>query len=225
MNTYIYWHICELNDWKKIVIEQYNNLLKSNILNIIDKVFITFLGKDKNNIQFLLDLNNKFVLDQFSTNLKHYERLCLTSLYENAINNETSFNVLYFHAKGVSRLGKEYEYVQNWRRKLEEKLIFNYSECLNLLNEYDVLGCYLTHIGNQAQILNETHRYHFSGNFWWSKSDYIKKLPSLKHIDLNIPNNYYLLERWILHPYPEVKFLEIYQDPEKRTHFYNADPL
>jgi hypothetical protein len=222
MINYIYWNICELNDWKKIVTEQYSNILKSNILNVTDKVFISFLGKDKNNIQFLLDLNNKFVLDEFSTNLKHYERLCLTSLYKNAINNKDSFNVFYFHTKGVSRPGNEC--VQNWRRKLEEKLMSNYLECLNFLKEYDVLGCYLANQGNDAKITAETHKYHFSGNFWWSKSDYIKRLPSLEHIDLNIRQNAWLLERWVLHPYPEVKFLEIYQDPKKRVHFYHQDP-
>jgi hypothetical protein len=221
MKNVVFWHICGINNYKTVVEEQFNAIVSSKLIDEVDCIYITFLGKEKTEIQWLLDKHVKLVLQNFDTNLRHYERLCLMSLLAYAKDNEA--NILYIHAKGVS---KPYnKHVQSWRRMLEYFLIEKHKKCLELLSEYDVLGSLLARNGNQERITNEKHKFHFSGNFWWSKTSYIRKLPSLHQphlVDLHKNSKYWLCETWILHPHPNVKLLEIYK--EKSSHFYTHSP-
>jgi len=57
--------------------------------------------------------------------------------------------------------------------------------CLNNLEYVDAIGNNIINdCGDQKEIcsVHPEHCYHFSGNFWWSKSSYIHKLPLL-HIN------------------------------------------
>ena len=63
--------------------------------------------------------------------------------------------------------------VNDWRKYMEYFIIENYESCLVILDKYDACGVNLCS--------NPTK--HFSGNFWWSTSEYIKKLTDLKDID------------------------------------------
>lgn len=221
MKNVIFWHICGINNYTTIAEEQWNIIESSGLIDKVESVYITYLGRDKTGIQWLLDKSTKIVLQKFDKNLKHYERLCLMSLLEYSKDNEA--NILYIHAKGVSR--PDNLHVQDWRRMMEFFLIQKHERCLELINSYDVLGSLLCCYGNQEKITNEKHKWNFSGNFWWSKTSYIKNLPSLyqEHLtDLSIKHRWWLCETWLLHPHPEVKLLQIYKD--ELTHFYKTSP-
>jgi hypothetical protein len=60
-----------------------------------------------------------------------------------------------------------------WRKFLEWGTIEHWIDCVNHLNDSDVVSC------NYAPWPMK----HFSGNYWWSKSEYIKKLPDLRNMD------------------------------------------
>lgn len=200
----MFWSICQLNNWKFVVLDQYYRLLFSGILDDIEKVYITVLGGE--DIDWLLSKHNKFVLDKRGK-VNEYERTCLHSLLEYAQTNDA--DVLYIHTKGVSKPNNPN--VQEWRRLMEYFLIDKYKECLDKLE--DVVGCCLNDDGNNEKIGNESHKLHFSGNFWWAKTEYIRKLPLIRpdYEDLSINNRYWLTERWILYLYPDVKLYEIYR--------------
>jgi hypothetical protein len=78
--------------------------------------------------------------------------------------------ILYFHAKGTSypKMHKHFENLQDWRRYMEYFLIYNYKKCIESLKNHDVCGVNWWDGGKYPP--------HFSGNFWWTKMDYIKKL-------------------------------------------------
>lgn len=65
-------------------------------------------------------------------------------------------------------------------------LVTNYKKCLKYLNNYDTIGCNLCmgsffedrhkpHSWWNCRFNDETHFIHYSGNFWWSKTDSLKK--------------------------------------------------
>ena len=71
----------------------------------------------------------------------------------------------------------------------------NYDKCINELQNYDAVGVNLNLVPEKyihnATTQNFNNSYHYSGNFWWSKSSYIKKLTS------KIGDKYLDPELWI----------------------------
>ncbi len=101
----------------------------------------------------------------FDANIKenknHYEGTTLLKLYDEC---DSYHNVGYIHSKGITSLSKQ---VNRWRKVLEYGVIEKWKDNINALSkEYDVSGICWDIIGN-----------HFSGNFWWAKSSYIRTLP------------------------------------------------
>ena len=115
-----------------------------------------------------------------SNNIYEYEIPTIMTLREYCINNDC--NVLYFHTKGISltkyntsQYNMPYKILMNnvsmWRDFMEDHLIDNWRKCIGVLNTTisDTAGV------NYAEIPIK----HYAGNFWWAKSDYIKKLPDI----------------------------------------------
>lgn len=94
-------------------------------------------------------------------NRNHHEGTTLLTLYDEC----SSFdNVGYVHSKGITSLSKQ---VNRWRKVLEYGVIEKWEDNINALNKgFDVSG-----------IIWDKESCHFSGNFWWAKSSYIKTLP------------------------------------------------
>jgi len=75
--------------------------------------------------------------------------------------------------------------VNDWREYMEYFIIDKFDSCLFLLSkDYDACGVNLV----------DDPSWHFSGNFWWAKSDYIKKLPAIDSLDREFRWN---AELWI----------------------------
>lgn len=222
----VFWHICELNNWREIAEDQYRILLSGGLLERASDVYVTFLGSSKNNIDWLLLNNPKIQLKNYSENLYNFERLCLNDLGIWAKENDSL--VFYFHTKGVSKIHQK-ENVWAWRKMLEYFLIENNKICIDLLDRHDTVGGNLCNVGNNMhdgsplQISNEKHKMHYSGNFWWSKTEYLKHLPPIpESIPLEKDVNYWICERWILQPYPNFNHKVLFTT--KMNHYYEKPP-
>lgn len=222
----IFWHICELNNWKEVVEDQYGKLLSSGLLDRCSDVYVTFLGSYESNIDWLVSKNAKINLKNYSDNLAHFERLCLNDL--GSWSKENDSLVFYFHTKGVSKIQQK-ENVWAWRNMLEHFLINDHGECISFLEQYDTVGGNLCDIGNDMhdgsplQIAKETHKMHYSGNFWWSKTEYLSRLPPIpESIPLEKDVNYWICERWILQPYPDFNHKVLFTT--ERNHYYDKQP-
>lgn len=87
-------------------------------------------------------------------------------------NSTNEVNVLYLHTKGVSWIGNEptYTFIQDWRNLMLHYNVTKWRDCVTSLdNGHDVAGVNWN--------TNYEHD-HFSGNFWWARSSYIKTLPT-----------------------------------------------
>lgn len=180
---YGFYHIATMNDWETIVDKQLTKLLNSELFAKTDKLFIHILGSDKDVLYVKSLVNNDKVEINYSSSFDEFEFPILKKLQ--SMSREKDFLCYYLHTKGVSITEKNktwyhnstnYEHLKNcvedWREYMEYFLIDKYDLCIESLNNRDAVG---------VQYTKEHHC--FSGNFWWSKSDYINKLTDLNLID------------------------------------------
>jgi len=229
MKKVIFWHICDLNHWREIVEDQFKCIYSSDLFKELDKIYISYLGKSKEDINFLLEKTSKIHLINYSTDMKDYERACLRQLKKWSQNNESY--VLYIHAKGVSR--PQYKKtISAWRKMLEFILINKYEKSIRGLEDgYDVIGVNLTESYHHNYSIDlYKHKLFFSGNFWWAKTSYIRNLPDIIEHEKDLSKShhgyplYWLTERWILSLYRTGKIGEIYKS-EFRSYYNNETNL
>lgn len=101
-------------------------------------------------------------------------------------------DVLYLHSKGVVSASPQ---VACWREILNYYCISEWPINISLLKKYDITG-----VQDLRSIENNT----ISGNFWWSKSSYIRKLPDPL---LGNIHDRYSFEHWVMQSNPLVKYV------------------
>jgi hypothetical protein len=147
------------------------------------------------------------VRDLIEPNL--FEGQTLTALYQACW--EKDIDVLYIHSKGVSSSSAS---VAAWREILNHFCIAEWTQCVKLLETCDVVGvkdlvsCPIT----------------MSGNFWWSKSSHVRKLPPplqaeyyYEEIVPGTGSYRYAFERWIMSCNPAIHHIV----DTKTDHFTN----
>jgi hypothetical protein len=172
MNTYIYIHVCCLNNWKEIFNKLLFDIKESKLYDKVTKIRCNILTKNNNDLNFFND--DKIEIIGTNNDIKLYEQSTINLLYEHSLLED--FNVLYIHTKGVKYNNKNIN-VTDWVKYLSYFNIYKHDICINELLNYDVIGVNLL----KKPVL------HFSGNFWWSKSKYIRKLNKCKYINYNSP--------------------------------------
>ena len=165
--TYVYYHIAQIGNWVEVVYDQVKALQDSGLYGFADKLLFGTLG------DFPIDLPSKFENLFHHSDVRLYEFPILNALREHALRED--FNVLYMHTKGVAYLekGNTKEIVTYWRKYLEYFCIGKWKECLEALEEFDASGC---------EFYGSTLNAHFSGNFWWAKSSYLRTLPRVEDV-------------------------------------------
>jgi len=175
------------------------NIIEEQIEKLKDKGFNIFVNIDNSSnyelSNYILD-KLKFLTSNITyTYENRYEMSTLSMMYKNALDNDAYY--LYIHTKGASRINSNneppdypYENVENWRKIMEHFCIENSEICIKELENYDLVGCNYVPNGSISMDVPS----HYSGNFWWSKSDFIRKLPNLDTID---KSNRLLAEFWI----------------------------
>ena len=179
---YCFIHSCNIGSLKRL-----NHLLK-NIPKLFETVFINNIGNT------LGPFNNpKIKVIEYSSDPTLYEIPTLNRIQQFCQDNHHNVNVLYIHTKGVS-YPDDYQEESDW---IDMMLHFLYDpKCLYLLNEYETLGCNYTTDGfNYSPEGYVTTRAppHYSGNFWWAQSEYLKKLKKIPETDVNKNDGEYWL--------------------------------
>jgi hypothetical protein len=182
-NIYGIYFICCKGNYLEIVNEQLRELHTSglydntNTKNII--IFICLYNTENIELNTIIkkyDKDNKYILVTTEKNL--FEKFAINN-YKNYIQDTDEYYLFYIHTKGISKHTNTR--FQNIRKILNFYTLTKYKLCIKLLEQYDCVGCSLT--------LYPT--LHFSGNFWWTTSQHVKKLP------LTIGNKYLDPEMYI----------------------------
>ena len=168
------YHIGCIGNYKFILKEQLS-LLHKNLLYKKIKSLILFLSKKEFEQEIKkYDPNNKFIFHYYPIE----ERENYTINHFRDYLTDDIQKVFYFHTKGVSR---DNPIFHKRRKILNYYILEHYDLCIELLDKYDVIGCSLYRFP----------QLHFSGNFWWTTTSYLKTLPK------KINNNYLTPEMFI----------------------------
>jgi len=199
---YVYYHVYlpdEAAAWSNYLLEQYKMCEDHGLTDNIEKFYLVVVGKPKNvalakglaNVLSdkieVIEFEDRFTgdsdlhsldFDLYGYNTRPItEYATLQLIYNHALREDAYF--LYMHSKGVTsyerylRTGKfnEFKNLFYWRKFLEWSVIERWQECTKLLENYDVIGCNYTSWPTK----------HFSGNYWWSKSEHICKTPDIRN--------------------------------------------
>jgi len=170
-------HSCNLGDLT--ILENLISRIKdTGLLQNLDYLIINNIGGP-----IYKNYGDEIHIINYSENTKLFEIPTIKLISEFSQTYE-NVNLLYLNTKGVSY--KENKNVSAWTHFMLDK----YAECMYKLKEYDAVGC---------NYLKEPSP-HFSGNFWWAKTDY------LRTISTNKLKEKHDAERWILSNTPKFSY-------------------
>jgi hypothetical protein len=164
MQTYVYFHICRINNWKEIVETLWSDLRASGLYDKVNEIRAVVVGPNRDTPPaFFSDPKFRLLLE--SADPSNFERTTLNLLYSHSLENSENFHVLYIHSKGVTHNSTN-PAVTDWTNYLTHFNMYKYEDCIRELENYDVVGVNLS----------LRPKVHFSGNFWWSTASHIQTL-------------------------------------------------
>lgn len=196
----LFYHLYQANDWIDLFLEQFTRVKNSGLMDAASHIHIGVNGDSPLPLNDIDITGSKLERIIVSNNLyRESEADTLVDLWKFS-KARPDYKILYFHSKGVTHLAKTKEgwqptgqspYVQRWREYLEYFNIDKWNTCVDHLNHYDCAGTEWVPPSACIQIGHDTHP-HYSGNFWWARSEYVSKL-SLSSLYLHKNN----CEKWI----------------------------
>ena len=185
----IYFHCYCFGSYASVLYNKYKKINNSELLKNIDNFYVIVSNAQDRHKDFLQEfstLSNKIKIINLSNPVFNDESDTLNFILKQSNDSSTNRRILYLHTKGVTHshpLVKKN--VDAWVEYLDLYNIHNWKECVDALQTHDVAG----------GLYESSNPKHFSGNFWWANTDYIKTLPEITE------KNYKLFNRgefWIL---------------------------
>jgi hypothetical protein len=181
-SVYGFIHIATEGPWRCVLHEQFELLRSSGLLERATRIFLSVVGPDSGDFAAP---NDKFQIVYRSQCFEDFEFPALRYLHEFCQQQEPCL-VFYVHSKGVFR---DTPFTRDWRKYMEHFVIERHKDCIDTLEEYDICGV-------NWQSLPWPH---YSGNFWWARSEYVRKLraPDRGSSVFRIQDQRHQCERWI----------------------------
>jgi hypothetical protein len=196
---YVFLHVCTIKNYQKIFDELWEKSMP--MINDSKKTFISIVGPyrlkcsnlpdnvnliyhNENPITHKLPTFNAFMRKSLMGNHNVHEFPTLNLIKKTCQNHKC--HVCYYHLKGVT-ITKRNHPVNDQRRYMTYFNIENYKTCIDFLKKYDAVG---------VDLLDWPFK-HFSGNFWWSRSEHINNLPIIKSIPTVCGSERHKCEFWI----------------------------
>ena len=186
-------HTYTVNNWKDILEEQLNEIVRSGLYDKVEKIFIGVNGDERFSYWLAVTYKKFEVLYQFSK--PELEQSLTLSFLRLFARKNLGSKIFYIHSKGVTH--KDSKPQNDWRKMMEHYIITQHESCLHELERSDVVGVnwhlgegYMGATAKKCGGVQVTP--HFSGNFWWANAEYLERLPSLFPLV-----NKYQCEFWI----------------------------
>ena len=190
------YHIFMDTGWENVVKKQIKDLNASGLFNASEKIYISCIAKDKNEIRKLTKIinNDKAEIIFYGNNPKEYEYPALKFIKKKSY--EGDFLFYYFHTKGITYQAFDCndkmfinfkQKIISWCDMLTYSNFYKWRVAINVLSsDYETYGCYLWPPKMPCM---------YSGSFWWAKSQYIRKLPDFD--DKKIKEDRFYSETWL----------------------------
>ena len=186
----IFFHVYLKSGYSRILLDKFKKIRLSGLYEKTNKIYLTLFGDDLGlHSEFLNELKEVYPKIEYVviTNQEFLnEPDTLNFMLKKASEYDTNTAMLYLHTKGVSYANPYIKKnIDAWVRYLDLYVIKQWEECVKALEENDAAGGLYVYQDPK----------HFSGNFWWANSDYIKTLPKINHYNVAKLNRG---EFWIL---------------------------
>jgi hypothetical protein len=166
-----YLHMPELPGWQIVFAEMIEKMESSGLIDYVDEINLCMNGVLANMeipVLPLLDASSKFKVRHVGGDASKWEWPTLNALKEDADSHNEIDYIGYAHLKGLSR-PKDPNAI-DWRNYLTYWTIEQWQDNINELDKgAEAVG---------PNLLSYPWP-HFSGNFWWANSNYIRRLKKL----------------------------------------------
>ena len=164
---YIFWHIFiddkGLSRAEHIINRQFDKIKKSGLLDRCNAIYIGYASTIDFPLKHIITHPKvKIIAHKVSGN----EGVTTTCLKQFCDNKHTENLILYIHNRGMSH--DEDSPSEDWTLMMEYFVVENWRTSIHVLKDKYTCGC-------EMWCFEST--FHYSGNFWWSRSSYIKLLP------------------------------------------------
>ncbi len=185
----IFFHVYLKNDFSHILLNKFKKFTASGLYEKTNKIYLSLFGDIEKHQEFLTDLKDLYSKIEYvliANKEFDNEADTLNFMLKKAESYEKNTPMLYVHAKGVSHTHPIMKKnIGAWVRYLDLYTINKWEECIQGLRDNDAAG----------GLYESSDPKHFSGNFFWANSEYIKSLPRITAYNID---NYNRGEFWIL---------------------------
>jgi len=182
-----YFHVCQKGEWRKSFDLIFDEIKKSGLYDATKEIRCVVVNDTNEVIRDERLEDSKIVVIQGGDSTQ-YERVTLLEMHK--ASQGESCNYWYFHTKGLKHFNTPTEEcVIDWIRFMVYWNVTHWDTAVEYLKIADVYGCNYMH----------TPVPHYSGNFWWATSEYIRNLPGY------IGDEYCDPEFWVFKAYPVFK--------------------
>lgn len=171
MRLQVFQHVVDMPGWYDIWKEQVDIMISSGL---IDAANVTMcLNGDIESFVKIFELAKEYdniIVEHTHTDFTLCEYPTIDAIKKWSHTFDDEAYVCYFHLKGVSHEDKNG--VKDWRNRINHHIIRRWYNCVSALESgFDAVGIDDNTTDNPSRF--------FSGNFWWAKSSYIRRLPFL----------------------------------------------
>lgn len=179
LHIYSHQYLDTAQTWPFILQDQLHEFERSGLMNAADILTVVAIG-DRSQLVQIEQILSRYPKTQLHWHLKtneiQDERITLNQLWEDS--KKSDYYCLYTHNKGITAWEKYFQYNAKffhnyyyWRKYLEWAVIENWKTCIQMLETFEIVGVNFN-VGPCP---------HFSGNMWWSTSEYVSKLDNINH--------------------------------------------
>lgn len=180
-----FFHIARVGvSWFASCTSTWETIKRSGLYDATDKIYVNVVGTDNPELppfyehekfQAILSDPKVIVTEAISANV--FEFFTMITLQDVAKELSENAKFWYVHSKGATTAvfippwdPKDKNPAAYWKEYMEYFVVERWQDCMTLLDSHDIVGTEWREVPYK----------HFSGNFWWANSEYIKRLPDAR---------------------------------------------
>lgn len=174
MKKIFYLHVPELTGWQSVFAEMVGKMDSSGMLDAVDEVHLCLngvLSSMEIPLFPLLRSSDKFKIRHVNGDAAKWEWPTIDLIKKDADASAEDYYIGYAHLKALSRPSLADQKGIDWRHYLSYWTIERWADNFSKLDEgFEVVG--INWMDNPWP--------HMSGNFWWSRANYVRRLKPLQ---------------------------------------------
>lgn len=174
-----FYHVFADGNWQTPVTEHLDHLERSGLAAALDSFGVGIVGSHLNRLEVIDFIDRRLQIDHLAEAEDGWEQVTLNLMLDRMGDSL----VLYAHTKTAANYSDMHD---QWRKSMTYFMVHRWRECVELLGEYDTVGCHRIEPedGNPLQGF-------WGGNYWWARSEWLRTVPPLSY------ESRYHAEAWI----------------------------